>query len=124
VSLADEDTGMMDGLGESELENLGLETAFQEILDLEAEHIIELHAAFIQHSDTDETTQQSVTLEQPAGIFVLKGEELTSSLSDLGQGVLDPPDLTLVLKTIFTNKFQFLVQTRLLEWSPGSGENL
>ena len=61
VLLPDEHSGVVDGLGESELEDLGLEPALQEVLDLETEHVIELHTALVQHSDTHQTTQQRVT---------------------------------------------------------------
>jgi hypothetical protein len=44
VALTDEDASVMVGLGESELENLGLEATFQEIFDLETQNVIELHA--------------------------------------------------------------------------------
>jgi len=43
VSLSDEDTGVVDGLGESELEDLGLESSLEEILDLEGEDVIKLN---------------------------------------------------------------------------------
>ena len=42
VSLSDEDSGVVDGLGESELEGLGLESSLKEILDLEGKDEIEL----------------------------------------------------------------------------------
>ena len=51
VSLPDENTGMMDWLCKSKLEHLGLETPFQEILNFEAEHIIEIHTVFIQNTN-------------------------------------------------------------------------
>ena len=38
VPLADENTGVVDGLGEAELEHLGLEAALKEIVHLENEH--------------------------------------------------------------------------------------
>ena len=61
VLLSDKNSGVVDGLGESELEDLSLEPALQEVLDLETEHIIELHAALVQHSDTDQTTQKCIS---------------------------------------------------------------
>ena len=61
VLLPDEYSGVVDGLGESELEDLGLEPALQEVLDLETEHVIELHTALVQHSDTDQTTQKRIS---------------------------------------------------------------
>ncbi len=61
MSLADEHPRVVDGLSESELEDLGLQTSLQEILQPQAQHVIELHLALIQHSDTHQTTQQRVT---------------------------------------------------------------
>lgn len=43
VSLSDEDSGVVDGLGESELEDLGLESSLEEVLDLETENVIKLN---------------------------------------------------------------------------------
>ena len=61
VTLADEDASVVDGLGQSQFEHLRLQTALQEVLNLEAEHVIELHTAFIEHSDAHQATQQSIT---------------------------------------------------------------
>ena len=41
--------------------HLSLETTLQEVLNLEAEHVIELHAALVQHTDTHQTTQECIT---------------------------------------------------------------
>ena len=56
MSLADEHTSMMDRLGQSELEDLSLQATFQEIFQPQTEYVIELHLAFIQHSNTNQTT--------------------------------------------------------------------
>merc|ERR550532_3712340 len=50
---------------------LGPLTSFQEILNFEAEHIIELHSVFIQNTNTYKATQQCVSFEKPALILVL-----------------------------------------------------
>merc|ERR1739836_155858 len=47
VSLPDEDTRVVDGLGQPQLENLGLKTTLQKVLHLEAEHVVELHLALV-----------------------------------------------------------------------------
>ena len=52
---------MVDGLGQAQLENLGLQAPLQEILNFQAQDIIQLHLAFVQHPDTDEPPQQGVT---------------------------------------------------------------
>ncbi len=43
------------------LTDLGLEPPLHEVLDLEAEHVIELHASLVQHTDAHQATQQRVT---------------------------------------------------------------
>jgi hypothetical protein len=56
--------------------------------------------------------------------LVLKGEEVSSSLADLGEGVLDPPDLPLVPETVLSDELQLLVETGLLEWTTGGRVDL
>ena len=77
VALLDENTGVMDALGETELVDASLETALQEVLDLESEHVIELHAGFVEHTDTDETANEGVAFEQALGVFLFEGEKFT-----------------------------------------------
>ena len=106
--LADEHASMVDRLGESELEDLSLETSLKEIVDVETEHVIELHFVLGQDTNTNQATEESISFEKTLGILILQGKELTGSLTDLSQGVLDAPDLTLVLQTEFSDDFQFL----------------
>lgn len=34
--------------------------------------VIELHPVFIEHTDSDKSSQDSITLKEPSGILVLK----------------------------------------------------
>lgn len=77
MALADEDTGVVDGLGQAELVDAGLETALQEVLDLEGEHVIELHAGLVEHTDTHQTANEGVAFEEALGVLLVEGEELT-----------------------------------------------
>ena len=61
MPLSDLNASMMDALGESELEDLGLKTPFQEVLNTQTKHVIELHLALIKHTDTHQTSEQGVT---------------------------------------------------------------
>ena len=61
VTLANKNASVVDGLGQTQFEDLGLEATLQEIFNLQAEHVIELHAALLKHADTDQTTQKGVT---------------------------------------------------------------
>lgn len=61
MALADEHAGVVDGLGQAQLEDLGLQASFQEILNFQAQDVIQLHLAFVQHPNTDEPPQQGIT---------------------------------------------------------------
>jgi hypothetical protein len=76
VALADEDAGV-DGLGEAELVDEGLEAALEEVLDLEGQDVIELHAGLVEDTDADEAADEGVTLEEALGVLLVEGEELT-----------------------------------------------
>jgi hypothetical protein len=65
------------------LEHLGLEPSLQEVLGLESEHVVETHASVVEHTDTDETTDEGVALEEALGVLVVEFEELTGSTTDL-----------------------------------------
>lgn len=78
VSLLDQDTGVVNGLGETELVDTGLKSSLQEIFDLEGQDVIELHAGFIEDTDSDETSNQSVTFKEALGVLFIEGEQLTA----------------------------------------------
>jgi hypothetical protein len=61
VSLTDENTGMVDRLGETELVDARLQTTLQEILNLKGQHVIELHAGFIEHPNSDQSANQCIS---------------------------------------------------------------
>ena len=78
VSLTDEDTSVVDGLGKTELVDTGLKTALHEILNLQGQNVIELHAGLVEDTDTDETTNEGVTFEKSLWVLLVKGEQLTA----------------------------------------------
>lgn len=80
VALTDQDTGVVDGLGETELVDARLETALQEILNLEGEHVIELHAGLVEDTDTDETANEGIAFEETLGVLLVEGKKLTVGL--------------------------------------------
>lgn len=77
MSLLDQDTSVVDGLGEAELVDAGLQAALQEILDLEGQDVIELHAGLIEHTDTDETANERIAFEESLGVLLIEGKKLT-----------------------------------------------
>ena len=82
MALPDEDTGVVNGLGQAALEDLGLETTLQEVLDLEGQHVVETHARLVEHTDANETANERVTLEETLGILGIELEKLTSSTTN------------------------------------------
>lgn len=136
MALLDQDTSVVDGLGEAKLVDAGLKTTLQEVLNTEGKDVIELHAGLIEDTDADQTANQSVTFEKTLGVLLVEGEELTkswlalgskldravafenydrvagripSSTTDLGQGELDTPHLTLVAQAVLADNLQFRV---------------
>lgn len=81
VTLLDQDTGVVDGLGETELVDTGLETTLQEVLNAEGKNVIELHARLVKHTDTDQATNQGIAFEQTLGVLLVEGEKLTMRVS-------------------------------------------
>lgn len=77
VALADQDTGVVDGLGKAQLVDQGLQATLKEILDLQGQDVIELHARVVEDTDTHQTANQSVTLEQALGVLLVESQELT-----------------------------------------------
>ena len=81
MSLTNENTGVVDGLGETEFVDTSLKTTLQEILNLQCQHVIELHARLIEDTNTDETTNKCISFEESLGVFLIESEQLTTDLS-------------------------------------------
>lgn len=77
VTLLDQDTGVVDGLGEAELVDAGLETALEEIVGLEGKDVIELHAGLIEHTDANKTANEGIAFEETLGVLLVESKELT-----------------------------------------------
>ena len=52
--------------------------SLQEILNLQHQHVTEPHASLVQHTNTNQTTDEHVTLKQSFRIFGIEFQELTS----------------------------------------------
>ena len=115
MPLADEDTGVVDRLGEATLEDLGLETTLQEVFNLQGQHVIETHTRLVEHTDADETANQGVTLEKTLGVLVVKLEQLTGRTTDLGEDETNAPNLALVAETVLAGE---LGRARPFEYVP------
>jgi len=120
VTLPDEDTSVVNRLGEARLEDLGLQPPLQEILNLEGQHVIQPHPGVVEHADADETTDKGVTLEEALGVLVVELEELTSRTTDLGEGQGDTPDLSLVAETVLSGELELGIETSGLVRTTGN----
>ena len=130
VSLADKNSGVVDGGGKTALVNDGLETAVHELLGSQTEDIIKLLLLFTKKTGTGDTADESGTLEQTARIVLRKSQKLSSSLdrrnkkrdvgtggrrkrylTHLGKSELNSPDFTLAAETVLTADVKFLINT-------------
>ncbi len=134
---------MVDGLSETELVDAGLETALQEVLNLQGQDVIELHAGLVKDTDTYETANESVTLEEALGVLLVESKKRTvkcqhirvrriahqlradsnhehspSGTTDLGQSQLNSPDLALVAETILADELQLSIPNPTLTCVP------
>lgn len=83
VALAHEDTSVVDGLGEMELVDEGLQSPLHEILVFQTQDEIELVLALIQDTKLVESAEEGSTFEESLGVFLLELEKLTSCLAHL-----------------------------------------
>jgi hypothetical protein len=113
VALANQNTGMVNRLGKTELEDLCLQTTLHKVLSLQAQDVIELLLLLVEDTDADETADKGVTLEKTTRVALRKRQKLTGSLADLGKGEGDTVDFGLVTETVLTGELQLMVKTSL-----------
>ena len=114
MSLSNQNTGVVDGLGKTELQDLSLKTALHETLSGELKNIIERVLLLSHKTKSLQSADERRSLEEALGVLGVKGEKSTGSLSHFGKHELHAPDLTLAAETIFTTELELLVQTLLL----------
>lgn len=81
VTLTDQDTSVVDGLGETKLVDASLQTTLQEVLNLQGQDVIELHAGLVEHTDTHQTANEGIAFEETLGVLLVEGKKLTMKLS-------------------------------------------
>jgi hypothetical protein len=69
VPLTNQDAGVVNGFCETQLEYLRLQSPLQKVFNLEGKDVIQFHAGFIEHTNSDETADKSVALEETTGIL-------------------------------------------------------
>ena len=120
VALTDLDASMMDRLSEVHfIADDSLETAFHELVQVKTEDIIELSLALLQEAKLDNSSDESITLEDSARIALVQSEQLTGGLTDLGEGQLHAPDFSLAAQAVLTDDLQLSEQSVLIEGLSG-----
>ena len=82
VALLDEDTGVVDGLGQAQLEDEGLEAALQNILGRQGQHVIQLVLPLLQQPILVHAPQQRFSLKQAFGVLVAQRQQDSGCLPD------------------------------------------
>ena len=98
---------MVDGLGQTALEDLRLQAALQEVLNLEGQHVLETPTPLVEHTNTDQTADKGVTLEETLRVLGVELQELTGSTTNLGQDEANAPDLALVAEAVLASELKF-----------------
>jgi hypothetical protein len=119
VTLADEDAGVVDALGESLLEDLRLEAALQQLLGGELQDEVELELVLGEEAVAVHATEEGGTLEDALGILGVEGKEGAGSLTELRERVLYAPDLALASEAVLAHELELRVEALLLEGSTG-----
>lgn len=70
---------MVDRFCETQFKYLSLQSPFQEIFDFESKYVIQLHAGFVEDTNSDETTDQGVSFEKTTRVSFCRAK-LTSGI--------------------------------------------
>lgn len=124
VALADQDAGVVDGLGEALLVDLGLEAALEELLGGELEDGVEVELVVGEEAVAGHAAEEGGALEDALGVLGVEGEEGPGGLAELGQGVLDAPDLALAAEAVLADELELGVEALLLVGTAGRLEGL
>lgn len=119
VTLADQGTGVVDGLGHAGAEDQGLQTALQQLLGGQLQHEVQLLLVFGQQLVAQHAAQQGFTFEHALGVLLVQGQQSPGGLTDLREGKLHAPDFALATETVLAAELQLLVDTFLLEGTTG-----
>ena len=113
--MLDDGPGLVDGLSvEGVLGNSGLEPAVKDLVDGETEDVIELEFFGGEETISMHSSEEGSTFEQSSRVLVLEGEELTGSLSELGEGEMTSPYFSLILEAVLADELEFVVNPFLL----------
>ena len=118
VPLVDEDSGLVNALGlEAFLVDSSLQPLVEEFVEGETQHVVEFEFLIAEETVSVHSVEEGSTFEQPSGVLLLKGEQLSGGLSELGQQEVHSPYLSLALEAVLADQLQLVVDSFLLEGS-------
>ena len=115
VPLADEHAGVVDGLGQAQLEDERLEPPLKHVLGRQGKDVIELVLTLVEEPEPVHSPHQSLRLEDALLIVLGQRKKLTRRLTELTQNHLDPPELALVAESILSHDLELAIEALLLE---------
>lgn len=77
MPLLDQNAGMVDALGQTELVHASLQSTLQEVFDLERQDVIEFHAGLVKHTDTNQAADEGIAFEETPRVFFVEGQKFT-----------------------------------------------
>ena len=119
VALTDQNPGMMDGLGQTLLVDVGLETSIQQFLSGQLQNLIEFEFIVSEETIAVHASQKGRTFEDALGVIRSEGQQSSRGLAEFGECVLYAPDFTLAAQSVFSNQLKFRIQAFLFVGTTG-----
>jgi len=113
LSLADEDTGFVDGLGKGSLVHEGLESSLHEEGDGQSEHEIKFALLALKQTESHHTPDECLAFENSSWVLFIHGQKDSGGLSELGKHKLLAPNLSLATQTVKADQSQTKNERRL-----------
>jgi hypothetical protein len=118
VSLSDQNSSLVDRLSlESLVENSGLESFVQKLIQSQTQYVIELELLIGQKSISVHSSEKGSSFKESSGVFLLQGQKLSGCFSEFGKSVVYSPYLFFIFQAIFTDKLQLMIDSLFFERS-------
>merc|ERR550514_786699 len=105
----------MDRLGETELEDLGLEAALHDLRRRQTEDVIQLLLVFEEKTLANHAAEERLLSEHARLVLGVERQQMTGGRAHLGEGELHAPHLTLVLEAVLADDLHLGIEAILLE---------
>jgi len=102
--------------------NSSLQSLVQKLVQGETQNVIELEFLIGKQAISMHSVEESSAFEQSSGILFFESKQLSGCFSEAREEEMDSPDLSLVLEAVFADQLQFVIDSFLLERSPGGVE--